>query len=128
LKSKTGRLIPGMNNITIIQLNGNYRKLTIVNVYNDCTNSDMEVTLSTFLKTHADELLTDHSNIIWARDFRHHLLWDRDTLIQSRSPCLPENGRVRTQIHLKDENSLKEEGDWSPQSDGHDRVVIEHLR
>jgi ribonuclease HI/exonuclease III len=81
LETKNWKIIgiPGTNDITAIQLNGRYGKLTIFNVYNDCTNANTENVLSTFLRDHANELLTHRSNMIWAGDFnRHHPLWDRD--------------------------------------------------
>jgi len=31
--------VPGTNDITMIQLAGTYRRLTIINIYNDCTHS-----------------------------------------------------------------------------------------
>jgi exonuclease III len=71
--------IPGTNDITAIQLNGGYGKVTIFNIYNDCNNSHLENMLSTFLRDHSNELLTGNSSMIWAGDFnRHHPLWDRD--------------------------------------------------
>ena len=31
--------VPGTNNVTVIQLVGAYRQLTIINIYNDCKHS-----------------------------------------------------------------------------------------
>ena len=81
LETKNWKIVsvPGTNDITAIQLNGEYGKLTIFNIYNDCTNANTENVLSTFLRTHANEILTGRSNMIWAGDFnRHHPLWDKD--------------------------------------------------
>ena len=71
--------IPDTNDITIIQLNGDYSKFTIFNIYNACSSPNVEIALSTFLRNNAEDLLTENSNMIWAGDFnRHHPLWDRD--------------------------------------------------
>ena len=72
--------ILGTNDLTAIQLKGNYGTLAIFNIFNDCTHSDTENALRTFLREHASEFRTDnHKHMIWAGDFnRHHPMWDRD--------------------------------------------------
>lgn len=81
LKTRHWKIIgvPGSNDITVIQLSGDYGKLTIINVYNDCKSPSVEIALSSFLRRNAENLLTENSNMLWAGDFnRHHPLWDRD--------------------------------------------------
>ena len=72
--------IPNTNDITAIQLRGDFGKLTIFNIYNDCTHSNTETTLRTFLQTQARRIISSNNvSMTWAGDFnRHHLLWDRD--------------------------------------------------
>ena len=57
--------LPGTNNIAIIQLEGDYGKLMIVNLYNDCTGPNTEIALSAFLRNNSDTLLTENLNMIW---------------------------------------------------------------
>ena len=66
--------------ITAIQLNSKYSKVTIINVYNDCTHARNKETLHNYLTTHRDDLSDgDNAHMIWAGNFnRHHLLWDDD--------------------------------------------------
>jgi ribonuclease HI/exonuclease III len=72
--------IPNTRDITAIQLKGPYGKLTIFNVYNNCTNSDSQTTLNRYIQRHANTLTrAENHHMIWAGDFnRHHPLWDRD--------------------------------------------------
>jgi len=72
--------IPGTNDITAIQLKGPYGKLTIFNVYNDCTHSRNETALGNYIQRNANTLTRDDNHhMIWAGDFnRHHPLWDHD--------------------------------------------------
>jgi endonuclease/exonuclease/phosphatase family metal-dependent hydrolase len=72
--------IPGTNDIMAIQLKGPYGKLTIFNIYKDCTHLDNQAILSRYIQRHAKTLTRDESHhMIWAGDFnRHHPLWDRD--------------------------------------------------
>jgi len=82
LKTRNWKIvnIPGTNDLTAIQLKGNYGTLAIFNIYNDCTHSDTENALRTFLREHTGEFRTDNrKHIIWAGDFNwHHPMWDRD--------------------------------------------------
>jgi len=72
--------VPNTNDITAIQLRGTYGKLTIFNIYNDCTHSNSETTLRTFLQTQGRRIIGGNDDyMLWAGDFnRHHPLWDRD--------------------------------------------------
>jgi ribonuclease HI len=72
--------VPNTNDITAIQLKGEYGKLTIINVYNDCTHSASEVAIGQLMRRQAEKIRGDeNSYVIWAGDFnRHHPLWDRD--------------------------------------------------
>ncbi len=72
--------IPNTNDITAIQLKGNYGKLTIFNIYNDCTHSCNEETLKNYIQTNVGEVYDNRNNhMIWAGDLnQHHPLWDRD--------------------------------------------------
>jgi ribonuclease HI/exonuclease III len=72
--------IPDTNDLTAIQLKGNYGTLVIFNIYNDCKNPNTENALALFLRTHSNEILAGpNAHMIWAGDFnRHHPLWDRD--------------------------------------------------
>ena len=82
LETKSWKIIDlqDSNDITAIQLKGEYGKVTIFNVYNDCTHSRSEATLRNFLSSHRNTV-TDgaDTHMIWAGDFnRHHPLWDDD--------------------------------------------------
>ena len=72
--------IGNSNDITAIQLKGEYGKVTIFNVYNDCTHSRNETALREYLTLHRDAIADDdNTHMIWAGDFnRHHPLWDDD--------------------------------------------------
>ena len=72
--------IPDTNDITAIQLKGPYGKLTIFNIYNDCTHSINEEILQNYIRHNSNQILAnENSHMIWAGDFnRHHPLWDRD--------------------------------------------------
>jgi ribonuclease HI/endonuclease/exonuclease/phosphatase family metal-dependent hydrolase len=72
--------IPDTNDITAIQLQGPYGKLSIFNIYNDCTHSENQTTLRRYVRTHANFLIrTENHHMVWAGDFnRHHPLWDND--------------------------------------------------
>jgi exonuclease III len=72
--------MPDTNDITAIQLKGPYGKLTIFNIYNDCTHSDNQTALNRYIQRNANTIIrTENHHMIWAGDFnRHHPLWDRD--------------------------------------------------
>jgi len=68
------------SDVTVIQLNGGWGKLTIVNVYNDCNNDDTVRLLTEFHRKNQAELTQVNSgaaHILWVGDFnRHHPYWD----------------------------------------------------
>ena len=82
LETKSWKILDIQNtcDITAIQLSGDYGKVTIINVYNDCTHARNEEILRNYLTTHRDDLSDgDNAHMIWAGDFnRHHPLWDDD--------------------------------------------------
>ena len=73
------------NDVTVIQITGEWGKLTIVNVYNDCHNDETIHLLKDFHSRNRTELSQVNSNaahVLWLGDFnRHHPYWDdpRDT-------------------------------------------------
>jgi endonuclease/exonuclease/phosphatase family metal-dependent hydrolase len=72
--------VPDTSDITAIQLKGPYGRITIFNVYNDCTHARNEAILKRYIRRHANTILhTENHHMIWAGDFnRHHPLWDDD--------------------------------------------------
>ena len=60
----------------VIQINGEWGKLTIINVYNDCHNDETIHLLTDFHARNQTKLLQANSNVVhilWLRDFnRHH--------------------------------------------------------
>jgi ribonuclease HI len=76
--------------VTIIQVNGTWGKLTIFNIYNDCEHNHTVTLLTEYLHNHADETNdTEEGNVhnIWLGDFnRHHPHWDdpEDTRLFTR--------------------------------------------
>ena len=72
--------IPDTNDITAIQLRGPYGRLTIFNIYNDCTHSNSEKIIRSTIREKVGEIRKEaNDHMIWAGDFnRHHPLWDRD--------------------------------------------------
>ena len=70
--------MPGTNDVTTIQMAGEYGRLTIINIYNDCTHARTLRAVREFLRVNRAEIMSrpdDH--LIWAGDFnRHHPLWD----------------------------------------------------
>jgi ribonuclease HI/exonuclease III len=66
------------NDITAIQIQGDFGKLTIFNIYNDCEHSRNTKALESFLLKHfRNEANREGSHMIWAGDFnRHHPIWD----------------------------------------------------
>ena len=80
MKNWTILEIPDTNDITAIQLKGPYGKVSIFNIYNDCTHSRNETILNRFIQKHANTIIgSENHYMIWASDFnRHHPLWDDD--------------------------------------------------
>jgi len=72
--------MPGTNDVTAIQMASKYGRLTIINIYNDCTHSRTLWTVCEFLRANCAEVLSrpdDH--LLWSGDFnRHHLMWDNE--------------------------------------------------
>jgi hypothetical protein len=72
--------VPGTNDVTAIQLAGAYGRLTIINIYNDCTHSRTLRTVREFLCANRTEVMSrEDDHLVWAGDFnRHHPMWDDD--------------------------------------------------
>src|SRR6266481_4526292 len=70
----------GSNNVMVLQFSLPQGRLTIFNIYNDCTHSDTLSKLHQYLDQHsADLLASEVDHMIWCGDFnRHHLLWDEE--------------------------------------------------
>lgn len=68
------------NDITAIQIIGLFGRLTIFNIYNDCTHSDNIKILGNFLKNNRSKVCSrDDDFMIWGGDFnRHHPLWEEE--------------------------------------------------
>lgn len=70
------------SNVTVVQLTGNWGKLTIFNIYNDCDHNNMIVLLSRFWKEHSELLERAQqgtAHTMWLGDFnRHHPYWDKN--------------------------------------------------
>jgi len=66
--------------VTVIQIKGNWGKLTIFNIYNDGQHNDTINLLTNFVHRNANELDNDtvgNVHSIWLGDFnRHHPYWD----------------------------------------------------
>ena len=72
--------LPDTKDISAIQLKRPYGKLTIFNVYNDCTHSENETILGRYIQHQANNIVrSENHHMVWAGDFNcHHPLWDRD--------------------------------------------------
>jgi ribonuclease HI len=72
--------ISGSNDLTAVQIESGQAKVTIFNIYNDCTHSTTLERLRDFVGTSRASILGgEHSYMMWCGDFnRHHPLWDRD--------------------------------------------------
>ena len=66
--------------VVVIQLHGEWGKVTIVNVYNDCNNDNTIRLLTEFHSTHQAAVYQANigtAHILWLGDFnRHHPYWD----------------------------------------------------
>src|SRR6266481_3290789 len=72
--------INGSNDVTVIQVCTTMGKVIILNIYNDCTHSDMIHKIRSFL-TDCRGMLTmqDSGHMIWCGDFNcHHPMWDEE--------------------------------------------------
>jgi hypothetical protein len=100
----------GTNDITAIQLKGEYGKVTIFNIYNDCTHSRNEVLLQNYLTTHRSTVVNGaDTHMIWAGDFnRHHPLWDddRDTHLFTRQALRNAEGIIELMAEYSMEMAL----------------------
>ena len=99
LETKNWKIIDvqGTNDITAIQVKGSYGKISIFNIYNDCTHSRNEVILKNYLADHRRMVTGIETHMIWAGDFnRHHPLWDddRDTHLFTRQALRNAEGII----------------------------------
>ena len=63
--------IPDTSDITAIQLKGPYGRLTIFNIYNDCTHSDNQIALGRYIQRNANTInRSENHRMIWAGDFK----------------------------------------------------------
>ena len=90
--------VPGTNDITAMQLEGPYGKVSIFNVYNDCTHFRTEATLRRYIYEHADSILAneDHHMLLMGDFNRHHPLWDddKDTHLFTRQASRAAEGLI----------------------------------
>jgi hypothetical protein len=72
--------IPDTNDISAVQLTGNFGRLTIFNIYNEGNSNDTLIRLHAFMEANRQQLCTNENDyIMWNGDFnRHHPLWDDD--------------------------------------------------
>ena len=72
--------IPDSPDLSAIQLNDNYGKLTIINIYNDGDHDNTLNKLNQYMETHRNTINTCTTDrLLLAGDFnRHHPLWHRD--------------------------------------------------
>jgi len=73
--------IPGNNDLTAIQLYRHNTKLSIFNIYNDCTHSNTLTRLRRYMQEESPALgIGANSYTLWCGDFnRHHPLWNDET-------------------------------------------------
>src|SRR6266481_1666324 len=73
-------LINNSNDVTAIQVCTVAGKVTVLNIYNDCTYSDTIHTIHSFLTSHRGMLTAqDTGHMIWCGDFNcHHPMWDEE--------------------------------------------------
>ncbi|VDC04307.1 unnamed protein product [Peniophora sp. CBMAI 1063] len=78
--------------VSAVLMKGDFGRLTIFNIYNDCNNSETLHLIRSFIHDHADYILPDdRSYLLWAGDFnRHHPDWDDLT---SHHLFTPDNTR-----------------------------------
>ncbi|KAF5367638.1 hypothetical protein D9615_010583 [Tricholomella constricta] len=64
--------------ITAVRFNGAHGHLSIINVYNDCTQNDSLTTLSNYLSSSLPQARpSPRDHMLWLGDFnRHHPLWE----------------------------------------------------
>ena len=62
--------LEGTNDLTVIQFRLPWGRLTILNIYNDCTHQNTLTTIWLFMQQHSASLLTSANNhMIWCGDF-----------------------------------------------------------
>lgn len=71
--------IPGKD-VTGVQLSGEFGRITIFNIYNDCTNNYTLDALERYLVTNITNIRTSNTDhMLWMGDFNcHHPLWDEE--------------------------------------------------
>ena len=66
--------------VVVIQINGEWGKLTVINVYNDCHNDRTIQLLNSFHSRNQEEIAqtaNGAAHLLWVGDFnRHHPYWD----------------------------------------------------
>jgi len=89
--------LPGTNDITALQFQGPYGRLSIFNIYNDCLHSESLTLLDNYLASNKQLIYRDAGNhMLWCGDFnRHHPLWDEE-----------RNGHLFTAKALEDARQL----------------------
>lgn len=91
--------IQGTNDIMAIQLKGGYGKVTIFNIYNDCTHSRNEAALQNYLTSHRNLVANSNdTHMIWAGDFNRHIHYGMMTTTHTSSPIKPSEGQRASSI------------------------------
>jgi len=97
--------IPGTNDITAVQVTGVYGRITIFNIYNDCTHNNTLTTLTDYMTTNRAAIYNNDNNfVLWCGDFnRHHPSWDNDDDKRLFTPAAIRNADILIN-HLADWN------------------------
>ena len=62
--------ILGSNNLTALQIQGQYGKILILNIYNNCSHSRNEIILKRFIQEHTNLIINNENHhMIWAGNF-----------------------------------------------------------
>lgn len=65
--------------LTAISIKGDFGKLAIFNLYNDCNHDETTDALRAHLDANVNEYTGEGKHMLWAGDFnRHHPMWDHD--------------------------------------------------
>lgn len=65
--------IPGLNDLTVVQIVGAFGCLSIFNIYNDCTHSDTIRKLHNYLRENHSKVCSRESDLmIWGGDYNQH--------------------------------------------------------
>ena len=72
--------LEGSNDLTVIQFWLPQGRLTVFNVYNDCTHQNTLTMIWLFMQRHSASLLaSENDRMMWCGDFNwHHPLWDEE--------------------------------------------------